>query len=457
MSDTTADSTVILGLGREGLSTTQYLLSKHPSLNLILLDEKPVSEIGTEWKSLLEKENITFSQTVPENLDSPLVYCSPGIPAHNPLYAKLTQLGAVFSSNLELFCTAVHALPKKVITIGVTGTKGKSTTSALLYHLLETAQLPASYAGNVGIPALDILPEVSESTAQTYYVVLELSSHQLSKIQTSPNIAVVQNIVPEHLDYYHTFEAYLEAKTHIAINQTAQDRIIYSSDFETSVQVASKSPAKKYSYSLDNPSSNELSSRITQILDATKTKLLGAHNRYNIAPSIIVGEILGIESSVVATALQTFQPLSHRLEEIPTNDGILYINDSLATTPEATIAAIEAFPNNQLILIAGGYDRELDFFDLAKKIVTTRTIKALILFPPTGEKIAHFMYKIDPNSALLKTSYFKVESMSEAVHTAKKMARSGDVVLMSPAAASFGRFRDYADRGNQFKRYVLEN
>lgn len=457
MSDTTPDATVILGLGREGLSTARYLLAKHPEHQLVLLDEKPLSDLDAEWKMVVEKNNITFSQTVPENLEAPLVYCSPGIPTHNPLYAQLAKQSAVFSSNLELFCTAVHELPKKVVTIGVTGTKGKSTTSALLYHLLVTAQLPASYAGNVGIPALDILPEVSQSTAETYYVVLELSSHQLSKIKTSPDIAVVQNIVPEHLDYYHTFEEYLEAKTQIAVNQTDQDRIIYSTDFETSTQVASKSPAKKYGYSLDNPTSNELSGRIMQVLNSTKTKLLGTHNRYNIAPSIIVGEMLGIESATVTNALQTFQPLSHRLEEVPTDDGVLYINDSLATTPEATIAAIEAFPNNQIILIAGGYDRELDLFDLAKKIATTRTIKAIILFPPTGEKIAHFMYKIDPDSALLKTSYFKVESMSEAVHTAKKMARSGDVVLMSPAAASFGRFRDYADRGNQFKHYVQEN
>jgi len=455
MSNEASDTTIILGLGREGLSTARYLLSKHNNLSLLLLDEKPLSELEPEWQKLVEKDTISFAQTVPTETESPLVYCAPGIPPHNPLYKALEAKNAVFTSNLELFCTTISQEYAKVITIGVTGTKGKSTTSALLYHVLQTAGFSVSYAGNVGIPALDILPEIS--TEETHYVVLELSSHQLGRINTSPNIAVVQNIVPEHLDYYGTFENYLAAKMNIAKHQTDHDRIIYSLDFETSAQVAALSPGKKYGYSLENPNTNEVSQRVLQQIKASNTKLIGQHNRYNIAPSIIIGEVLGIDADLIHTALESFQPLSHRLEMVPSDDGVLYINDSLATTPEATIAAIDAFIDKQIILISGGYDRSLDFFDLAKKIVTTRTIKAIILFPPTGENIANFMYKINPDSAVLKTSYFKVESMSEAVHIAKKMARKDDVVLMSPAAASFGRFRDYADRGNQFKRYVQGN
>lgn len=455
--DKQQEPTIIFGLGREGLSTVRHLLSQNPNEPLLLLDEKPQKELGPEWHDLLTKETITFSQTLPETLDSPLVYISPGIPPHNQLCKALEEKNATFTSNLELFCQKVNQLTGDVVTIGVTGTKGKSTTSALLYHLLKTAGFSAHYAGNVGIPALDILPDIQSDAAEKCYIVLELSSHQLRTLETSPDIAIVQNIVPEHLDYYDSFESYVAAKAQIAKHQQESDHIIYSSDFETAEQVASSSPAQKHVYSLENPSENHLSEEITSALSQAKTKLLGKHNQYNMAPSVVVGKLLGISPETIQKALESFQPLSHRLEIIPTEDGITYVNDSLATTPEATIAALEAFADRQVVLIAGGYDRDLDFFDLAKKIVHTKTIKAIILFPPTGEKIVHFMHKIQADAPLLKTGYFKVESMSEAVHTAKDVAKSGDVVLLSPAAASFGRFRDYADRGNQFKQLVQEN
>lgn len=455
MTDVHTSAIIIFGLGREGLSTTQYLLSKDANSQLLLLDEKPLEQLDPAWKEIVAKQGVSFTQELPEHLDGVTVYCSPGIPPHNPIMQQLSKSPAKLSSNVELFCEVLASQEKKIVTIGVTGTKGKSTTSALLYHLLKTAKLPAHYAGNVGIPALSILSDILAEPAETVYVVLELSSHQLSMLSTSPNIAVLQNIVPEHLDYYGSFEDYVAAKAHIALHQSESDHIIYSLDFASSTQVAEQSKAEKHAFSLDNPQANQLSQRVISTLDAAQPKLLGNHNRYNMAPSVIVAEILGIEPAVVRTALNSFEPLSHRLEKVETgNDDILYINDSLATTPEATIAAIEAFPHRQIILIAGGYDRSLDFFELAKKIATTKTIKAIILFPPTGEKIVEFIHKIQADAPILETGYFKVETMSEAVATAKKIARKGDVVLMSPAAASFGRFRDYADRGNQFIRNV---
>ena len=458
MANTTPHPTVIFGLGREGLSTYTHLTQTQPELPLLLLDEKPLQQLGPEWQAIEATHPGRIVTQLPADLQNPLVYCSPGIPPHNKLYKELAAKNATFSSNLELFFAALPSISEKIVTIGVTGTKGKSTTSALLYHLLKTAKLPAVYAGNVGIPALDVLPELAILAAQneSIYIVLELSSHQLSRLEVSPQIAVLQNILPEHLDYYDSFEAYSGAKATITKYQTSSDKLIYSSDFATVAAIAQQSAAKKYAFSIENPTANELSARIHAVLATSAPKLLGKHNWYNMAPSIILAETIGIEPTTVTTALETFEPLSHRLEVVETthDDGVLYINDSLATTPEATMAALDAFSDKTVILIAGGYDRSLDFFDLAKKITTTRAIKALILFPPTGEKIVAFMYKIDPSSPLLATSYYKVESMAEAVRIARGMAKKGDVVLLSPGAASFGRFRDYADRGEQFMREV---
>ena len=453
---------VVLGLGREGLSSYHYLRQKYPAKYITLLDEKTLDHLSDEWKTIANEDHtIHFSTTVPEDLTKPLVFCSPGIPPKNALLAALQERGATITSNTDSLLSELSPLGSSVVTIGVTGTKGKSTTSALIYHLLKTAGKKVYYAGNVGVPPLDILSkiqtELTEKPDAVQYVVLELSSHQLLRVTHSPTIAVIQEIVPEHLDYYDTFEAYVAAKGTIALYQSPSDHVIYCTDFPTVSEIARKGPAQRHGYSLDLPQSNEVSTHIAEVLEKSETQLLGQHNRYNTAPSIIISTLFSIPENTLQKALKTFTPLPHRLERVQTdNDAILYINDSLATTPEATCAAIAAFPDNRIILIAGGYDRSLDFHVLAKKIATSN-IKALILFPPTGEKIIEILHRIAPTSPLLETSYFKVETMSEAVQTAKKMANRGDVVLLSPAAASFGRFTDYADRGNQFKQLVQEN
>ncbi len=457
----TVGSVLIFGLGREGLSTYQYLRTKSPNLDIVLLDEKPLSELSPSWQEIATHPHTHVTQTLPENLDYPVAYCSPGIPPHAPLFIELTQRRATISSNLELFFSELKSINPAIKTIGVTGTKGKSTTSALIQHLLETANHTSFYAGNMGIPPLEVIPAIRAAAQsnknQNLHVVLELSSHQLSRVSTSPHIAVIQEIVPEHLDYYDSFETYLEAKATIAKFQTKSDHLIYSSDFDSVVKLAEQSPAQKHVFSLENPDINQLSKEISVLLNQTTTSLLGKHNHYNMAPSYVVAQLLEIPLAILEKALTTFTPLPHRLEPVKApNSDVLFVNDSLATTPEATIAALEAFSEKHIILIAGGYDRSLDFHALAKKILAA-PIKALILFPPTGEKIIGHMYKIEPTHPLIPDNYFKVETMSEAVHIAKKMAKSGDVVLMSPAAASFGRFKNYEDRGNQFKQFVQED
>ncbi len=457
-------SLCILGLGREGHSTYNYFRTLFPKRHIFLFDEKPLEALTT-WHEIAKTDEaiVSFHTTIPQGaLVQPVIFCTPGIPPTRPIYQALETLSPSWSSNLEVFFST---LPQHVKTIGVTGTKGKSTTASVIFHLLKTANLPVVLAGNGGTPALEVLTEVENlsKTNPTVYVVLELSSHQLSRISYSPSIAVVQNITPEHLDYYPTFEHYVAAKTQIVRNQHADDLVIYCADYPESTKLATTSAAQKLSFSLQSqPATIQVATNNAnltidskEIISLDKLPLLGTHNIINYIPGILIAQKLGISHSEIADGLRSFKPLQHRLEVVPTSDGVLYINDSLATTPEATMAALDSVSDKPCILIAGGHDRHLDYHELAQAILKHK-VKALILFPPTGETIIHHIYQLEPTNTVLMSNYFKVTNMWEAVKKATSLAKPGDAVLLSPAAASFGIFKDYQDRGEQFKQAVAE-
>lgn len=424
---------LIFGLGREGQSTYRFLRSQFPDLPLVLSDEKPLADLNSEWSQIIEEDKLaTFSKEV-DGFD--LIFRSPGIPLAK---VKVKAPKATITSNTELF---FDLFPGQII--GVTGTKGKSTTTALIHHLLKENNLPALLGGNIGVAPLDLLGEEGSVTNKTI-AVLELSSHQLIDLKSSPQITVVQDIFSEHLDYYQNFEEYFEAKTQIARFQTEKDLIVYNSDSETASRLADLSPAKKQAFSLQD----EISKEITD-----SNPLPGKHNLYNIFPAVIIGKHFGLTTAQIATAIKTFQPLSHRLELVAKVKGVGYYNDSLATTPPATMVALEAFgdqsnpSNGSIILIAGGHERDQDFSQLAQQVVKLQ-VKKLVLLPPTGERLKLSVEKLGFQDTEL------VDSMSEAVKIASQASTSGDVVLLSPASASFGMFRDYQDRGDQFRDEV---
>ncbi len=457
-------SLCILGLGREGRSTYTYLRKKFPNRHIFLFDEKPLDALTT-WKEISQNDValVSFHTTVPlQQLTDPVIFCSPGIPPTRPLYQALAALAPTWSSNLEEFFSA---LPDNVVTIGITGTKGKSTTSAVINHLLKTAKLSTILAGNGGTPALDVLESINTlcDSSEKVYAVLELSSHQLSRLSRSPHIAVIQNITPEHLDYYGTFAEYVAAKTQIVKNQTDSDLVLFCADYPESTKLAFTSAGKKMSFSLEgnaatikvNTENENLVIDGEMIVNLAKLPLLGKHNLINCIPGILIAKHLDITTETITQGLTTFVPLQHRLEIVHTTDDITYINDSLATTPEATLAALDAVGDKPCILIAGGHDRHLDYHELAQAILNHK-VKAVLLFPPTGETIIRHMYQLEPTNMVVMSNYFKVASMWEAVKKAKSLAKPGDVVLLSPAAASFGIFKDYEDRGEQFKQAVAE-
>ena len=363
------DKVLILGFAREGQSTSNFLHKKFPHLQIDHADQKD----GPNYLTRLS--------------DYPLIIKSPGVSPHKPEIVQAKKSGVIFTSHMQIF---FEVCPSQN-TIGVTGTKGKSTTASLIYHVLKD-HLPTVLVGNIGKPALDYLDEITPET----WITSELSSYQLMDLTISPHIAVLQNIYPDHLDYHQDFEEYKNAKLNITKFQTDNDYLI------TAIDVPTK--ARKI---IIRPKSVD-------------SQLLGQHNLYNIQPSIVIGELLGIPRSAILSSIIKFKPLETRLELVATKNGIKFYADTLATIPEATIAAIDALHPRVTTLIAGGHERKQNYSDLAKKILSS-SIKTLILFPATGLRLA----KLVNRSANSPTNIFHANSMSNAVKIALDHTRSG--------------------------------
>lgn len=404
------ENILILGFAREGKSVYKYLRKKFPDKAIEVWDQKNVDgaiKVGN-WKEINNWDKFD------------VMVKSAGIPLKNlpeKIYPKLTSETQIFFDEC----------PGQII--GVTGTKGKSTTAALIYQVLKTAGKKTVLVGNIGKPALNFLDEVDKETI----VVFELSSHQLQTLNKSPKVAVLLNLYPEHLDFYLDFNDYAKAKRNITKFQTKKDYFIFNKNYPLETK------AIKIPFDKDV---------------VVESKLLGEHNLYNVSAAKKVADIYKISDGIFKKAVSNFKPLEHRLEFVGGFKGIKFYNDSLATIPEATISAIETLSNNIDTILLGGFDRGVDFTLLARKILNTN-IKNLILFPTTGEKIWKKIMEIDP-TAVKKFKSIKVQSMEEAVEASYKFTTPGKIVLLSCASTSFNLFKDYADRGNQFKEWVMK-
>ncbi len=419
---------LVLGLGREGLSVLRFLGKHLPTKKISVADKAEKTDLPDNMDKSFFGDDYLKSV-----LDFDVVIKSPGITPHLPEIEEAISKGVVFSSATDLFFSEC-----KGTVIGITGTKGKSTTSSLIYEFLKAGGKDAYLVGNLGIPALDYLDKGDKDSL----FVFELSSHQLMDLKVSPHIAVMTNIYPEHLDYYKDFDEYFRAKAQITLNQNEDDYLVYYLEDNKLGELATKTKAKRIPFVADD---------IPEELITDKVKLLGKFNLLNIAPAVIIGELYQITREQMKQALDNFQPLPHRLEYVGNIKGIKFYNDSLATIPQATIKAIESLDNVET-LIAGGFDRGIDFTELGKYLISS-SVENLLLFPTTGEKIWGSIVKADPHTAIKK---FDVESMDRAVKIAFEVTDPGKICLLSPASTSFGIFKDYADRGDQFKKYVLE-
>ena len=407
---------LILGFGKEGIDNFKFLRKIFPKKVLGVGDrsenvkcqmpnaKKVKWHLGKNYLKALKHYDIIIK--------------SPGIPIHLPGVEKAYKKGEI-TSQTEIF---FDNCPGKIV--GVTGTKGKSTTTALIYQILKAEGLRVHLVGNIGKPVLNLL---FSSTPKDIYV-YELSSHQLYSLKKSPQVAILLNIYPEHLDYYKNLQEYAGAKANITLHQTERDYLVFNSENKFVSEIAKKSKAKKIPIS-------------------------GRPYLQNIEAAKAVAKIFKISEKIVERAIKKFKPLPHRLEFVGKYKGITFYNDALSTIPETTIAALDSLGENVQTIFLGGYDRGISFLNLAKRILKSK-IKNIILFPTTGTKIWKEIVKEAKKIKKILPRHFPVNNMKEAVLLAYKNTKKGKICLLSTASASFSIFRDYKEKGNLFKKYI---
>lgn len=421
---------ILVGLGSENYAWLKYIEKQHTDLDLTVLSFHSRAEMTNMYPEIKAWTSLKWRMTKPtitELTQGTLIIKSPGAYFSPALRKKLKARHITITSPMQLF---LEMCPTKNI-IGITGTKGKGTTASLLYTILKTAKKPVWLAGNIGKAPFLYLKSIKKND----WVILELSSFQLEDIHTSPKLAIITNFSAEHLapadkqnpNFHPSLAHYWQAKYNLLRFQKKGDVAILNQTLASKVK---KAPLT--------------SKRIFFTKAKLPSQLVGEHNQENIAAAIAAAQVIGISKKIILTALKKFKGLPYRLEKITTHSGVTYYNDSFATTPVATITALKAF-SQPIILIAGGADKGADFTQLAKQI--KKYTKALILFKGTAlKKLQHALQDCNYNPHNL----IVVSSMAEAVQQAQQRATTGDIILLSPACASFGLFKNYKDRGEQF-------
>ena len=433
---------LLLGYGREGQSTWNVLrrLGTYEALDIAdLKAPAALPEDGTVWHTGPDYQKCMD--------DYDVVFKSPGIVLERPE----NEYRCSILSQTEVFFQCFRDQIS-----GITGTKGKSTVTTLLYHLLKQAGMDALLVGNIGIPALDHMEEVKPDTR----IVFELSCHQLEYMTVSPHIGILVNIHEEHLDHYGTMEKYVEAKHHIFKNQRPDDILICN------VQCLPEEgtcPSGLIRAGMDG-SGKELD--VVQEQDGTwvhfrgksfciptdEIKLLGQHNYFDIGVAYGVCSILGMDDQVFARGLKTYEPLPHRLQYIGEREGVKYYDDSISTICDTTIQALKTLKDTDTVLI-GGMDRGIDYRELIEYLSDCQ-VPHIILMEATGKRIYQEIHKYYPefkNRARL----ILAEHLEDGVKRARQITRPGTSCVLSPAAASYGIFRNFEERGETFSRLVF--
>lgn len=433
----------IIGFGKEGTSAANYLSTYN---EIDIFDSKSKEEFTKlDFKKLQnnKKINFYFENKYPKGKIFNYIIRSPGIRPDNPTILAIKTNKSILLSPTSLF---FDLCPCPII--GVTGTKGKGTTSTLIYEMIKSQNRDVYLAGNIGLPALEILPKLSKTSS----VVLELSSFQLMDLKKSPHISVVLMIVPEHLNWHKSYSEYETAKQSIVKYQKKSDFAFINADFKSSSNFAKITKAKTFYFSTAGSTngtyikSGAVFSKINKNEKVCQIKNIfipGKHNLQNVLAATAVAKLLKISNENIQKVLLTFKGLPHRLQLVRNNNGVNYYNDSFSTTPETTIAAIESFDNPK-ILILGGSGKNSDFVKLGTKIIQDNSIKAIILIGEERDKIKKACEGFNGIFDLNK------KNMHEIITFCSQIAKQGDVVLLSPACASFDMFKNYTDRGNQF-------
>lgn len=431
---------LILGFGREGQSTYK-LIRRYLKDQILYIADK--NENFKENYEFLKTDNnvicISGKKYMEDLKKYDIIMKSPGI---SFVGLDTTEYFNKIKSQLELLLEFF-----KVFTIGITGTKGKSTTSSLIYQVLKEQNIKSILLGNIGVPVFDYIDTIEKDMT----LVLEMSSHQLEYMELSPNIAILLNVYQEHLDHYISFEKYAEAKCNIFKYQSKDDCFLYNSDNEMLNKLVKNTKGKTYKVSLKNEYKNDVYLKQDKIYFNnepiydinTPRNLVGDYNLNNIMFVLAVSKILKLDMNKTIETISNFKTLEHRLELVGKYDDVLYYDNSIGTVPMATIEAIKALKNVDTLII-GGMDRGIDYKDFIEYL-NNSDINNIICMPKTGHDIA---------KKLNKEKKYIVETLEEAVAVAKKVTQKEKICLLSPAAASYGFFKNFEEKGNLYKELV---
>lgn len=421
----------IAGYGIEGRANYEYWNT--PDNELVIVDERevPVDELPLD-------ANVMTGKGVFEKLEGfDMVVRTASLAPR-----RINTDGKIWSGTNEFFAQCAE---RDISVIGVTGTKGKGTTSSLIASILRAAGKTAHLVGNIGQPALEVLPDIQAEDI----VVYELSSFQLWDLAVSPTVAVVLMIEPDHLDVHTDFDEYVTAKSQIAANQLTTDRVVYYANNQWSAQIAKTSPGQRLPY----PSEHTAHVRgdyfyygESELCAVDQLQLAGEHNIQNACAAITAVWPWVQDGVMIAEGLRSFDGLPHRLKLVREFDGVRYYDDSIATTPGSAIAALRSFIEPKVIIL-GGSDKGADYAEVIELCKATGT--HVVTLGQTGEAIAMLCRQHD-------VSHKSADGMHDAVLRARQSAVQGGVVILSPASASFGMFKNYADRGEQFIAAVNE-
>ncbi len=442
----------IIGLGVSNLPLMEYLYEK--KANVTVFDERDIESIS---KNIMDKINtygfsFNFGKEALKKLKGfNVIFRSPScLPTRRELVDEANN-GAIVTTEVELL---MKMCPCKIV--GVTGSDGKTTTTSLINAILKKAGYNTFLGGNIGTPLFTKLPEMRPEDI----LVLELSSFQLMGMEISPDIAVITNITPNHLNIHKDYEEYIEAKKNILKYQNEKGILVLNYDNEITRNCEKEAKGKVILFSsknklddgyiVDEDVIKECEDKIRKhILNVEDVILRGNHNYQNIATAIAATSSL-VDIDTAVEAIKEFKPVEHRIEFIREIDGVKWYNDSASSSPSRTLSGINAF-KEEIILIAGGYDKNLDYTPLAKPII--EKVKSLILIGQTSCKIFDAV-KSELEKENKELDIHMCENLEETINLARKVAKAGQVVLFSPASASFDMFKNFADRGNQFKELV---
>jgi len=425
----TDTSAAVFGYGIEGRSAVSWLRRLGCRRVRVISSERP-ADLGRniEWIATDDLEAAL------SGVD--LLIKSPGIKPSDPVILAALAVGIPTTSATALFIERARAAGLAVI--GVTGSKGKSTTATLIAKTLEAASIPTVLVGNIGRAALDVIEDVVSNRP---VIVVELSSYQTHDLSVGPSVAVITRLFPEHLDWHGSVAAYYAAKLKIAATQREDDVAIWNAADPELARRAPFGPARHIPYGLGTAGFSD-----------AHMLLRGPHNRLNARAALAAAGIFGALPSHLEDVLASFSGLPHRLEDLGVFGGVRWINDSIATAPEAAVAALDAFGGEVTTYIGGGTDRGFDFAPLARALVS-RALPNVVLLPPGGPSLLAAIAKFDPEAA---ARAHVVSDLAEAVALAARLAPRGSTVLFSPASPSYGVYKNFEERGDKFRGLVKD-